>query len=58
MLGKYLRINLTKEVKNLSTENYKTSLKEICHRATKSMCHNYQACALLPGSHNYKAHVQ
>ena len=26
---KYLRINLTKEVKNLYTENYKTLMKEI-----------------------------
>ena len=25
---KYLEINLTKEVKNLYTENYKTSIKE------------------------------
>ena len=28
-----------------------------CHEATKSMCHNYQACALEPGSCNYWAHV-
>ena len=26
-----------------------------CHRATKSMCHNYWACALEPVSHNYWA---
>ena len=25
--------------------------------ATKPMCHNYQACTLEPGGHNYWAHV-
>ena len=28
-----------------------------CHRATKSVCHNYWACALEPVSHNYWAHM-
>ena len=28
-----------------------------CHRATKSVGHNYWACALEPRSHNYCAHV-
>ena len=28
-----------------------------CSGATKPMCHNYGACALEPGSHNYWAHM-
>ena len=28
-----------------------------CRRATKSVCHNYWACALEPASHNYWAHA-
>ena len=28
-----------------------------CHGATKPMCHNSQACALEPASHNYWAHI-
>ena len=26
-----------------------------CHKAIKSVCHNYWACALVPGSYNYWA---
>ena len=32
---KYLRINLTKKVKNLYTENHKTSMKEIKENTNK-----------------------
>ena len=34
---KYLRINLTKEVKDLCTENYKTLMKEV-EKDTKIFC--------------------
>ena len=45
-------------VKNLPASAEDSGLDPTHYRATnKPICHNYRACAIEPGNHNYWAHV-